>query len=135
MTDATEALETVLDGDEEIPEADGADGADGPVDDGGDVDVDDGGGRSNGVDELKKRLRSTEPNMDLADPSLDDVVDVENGGFPRIKRGLYKAIGLEGATAAEDLLRGGVEEAMKRRSDGSSDGGDDGGDDGEVPEI
>lgn len=108
-----------------------------------DQDADVGGGSSKpfSKEELKDRMMSTEPNLPLGDPSLDDVVDAENGGLPRIKRGLYKALGLEGATALEDFVRGGVEVLQQRRDgesrsgDGDGEGTDDGNDDGGADEA
>lgn len=80
--------------------------ADGPPDpqdaDGGDT----GEGPFRG---LRDRLLSTEPNPPLESDELS-TWDAEMGGSRRIKRGLYKMLGVDGATAVEDVLLGLVEE-------------------------
>lgn len=90
---------------------------------------------------LRNRLLSTEPDIPLADEQLSAFE--EHGGARRIKRGIYKMIGVDGATAAEDIGLGLIEEMIERSgaTDGAGDSDHARGDradeqsDGEAPTI
>lgn len=67
-------------------------------------------------DSLISKLMSTEPNPPLEEVDLE--VDTENGGIPRVIRGINKVTGgnlsPESPPAIFDILLGAYEEAKKR---------------------
>jgi len=124
--------------DGDAPTADGGETADAPSGDGPSepLDADRGGTDGGPLGTLRRRLLSTEPNPPLESEELS-TWDVEAGGRRRIKRGIYKITGADGATALEDLLLGTLEEfsdGAAPTSTTSSDGDDDE-DGGDVPPL
>lgn len=80
------------------PSDTGRDGSDGTVDD----------SPQSPLAKLRERVLATEPDVPLSSDSLDSW-DVEDGGLRRVKRGLWKFTGVDGATALEDIFIGAAE--------------------------
>lgn len=112
----------------DAPDTDDAPSPDGPADP---QDADGGGTGGGRIGTVRDRLLSTEPHIPLDSDELS-TFDAESGGAPRIKRGLYKALGADGATALEDIALGIVEEVHGDGSLPSGTGGDGGDTDEDV---
>jgi hypothetical protein len=62
------------------------------------------------VDGLKDALKASEPHTPLE--QVESPLDMENGGIPRVFRGVQKMLGFEAAWAVVDIIIGVVEIAM-----------------------
>lgn len=92
-----------------------------------------GGEVDSGAEESGRSIReylfATEPNPPLESNAVESLIDLENGGLPRVARGLKKIARVEGQPAVLDVALGLLEEFVSRSDlefelDGDGDGGE-----------